>query len=378
MRVAYLTDNPNLGGTVRTLQSWLLLGRSSGTVSGVVVVPPGSKFGTWLDSHGIPFTSSPCPTPSKWWATPSLWHGWRLSRWMKRHGVQVIHCNEHNIYPFAALLRQMTGLPLVCHVRYQFHRAYAQWAFGGTRREPDALLWTSRQQQADCAEAIAGIVPEHKQHLVPLGVDFAAFGDRGETRRSTRMGWGLTDRDLVIGQACALRPRKRIADFIDLVAALSREHSEVSGVLAGDAPPGDEDYRAEVRAHLERSGLGSRFRWLGDVDDVEAFDHAIDIFVSTSEYETFGNSVCEAMACGRPVVGYQAGSVQEVVGDAGLIVADRDLDALTSAANTLVTQPELRQALGDRARQRVAERFSPARTLEQLVRLYEDLTSNGR
>jgi glycosyltransferase involved in cell wall biosynthesis len=328
MRIVYLTDNPNLGGTVRTLQSWLLLGRRQRTVNGVVVVPPGSKFGRWLDEHEIPFTVNPSPTPDKRWPLPSLWHGVRLARWMKRRAVQLIHCNEHNIYPFGTLLRRLTGLPLVCHVRYSFHRQYAEWAFGGATREPDALLWTSRQQQADCAEAIEGIVPSTKQHLVPLGVDLDVYGARANTRERTRAAWQVTEADVVIGQACALRPRKRIIDFIDLVAALRKTHPNVCGVLAGDTVPGDEPYRAEVVTHLERSGLGAQFRWLGDVDDVEAFDHAIDIFVSTSEYETFGNSVCEAMACSRPVVGYRGGSVYEVVGNAGAIVPNEDFEAL--------------------------------------------------
>jgi glycosyltransferase involved in cell wall biosynthesis len=376
MRVVYLTDNPNLGGTVRTLQSWLLLGQRQGTVNGVVVVPPGSKFGRWLADHQIPFTSNPSPTPDKRWPIPSLWHAARLARWMKRHRIQLIHCNEHNIYPFAALLRRLTGLPLVCHVRYSFHRQYAQWAFAGAAREPDALLWTSRQQQADCADAIDGIVAPEKQHLVPLGVDLDVFGARTTSREPTRTTWGFAAGDVLIGQACALRPRKRIHDFIDLVAMLRKTHPHVRGVLAGDAAPGDELYRAEVVAHLDRSGLGTQFRWLGDVDDVEAFDHAIDIFVSTSEYETFGNSVCEAMACGRPVVGYTGGSVHEVVGDAGAIVANRDLQALVEATRSLVARPELRRTLGEQARQRVAERFSPAATLETLTRLYRSLIRN--
>jgi glycosyltransferase involved in cell wall biosynthesis len=303
---------------------------------------------------------------------PALWHVGRVAGWARWHGVEIIHCNEHNIYPFAALLRRVIGLPVVCHVRYQFRRDYATWAFGG-ERQPDALLWTSRQQQADCAEAIDGIVPHAKQHLMPLGVDLAVFGSRASERRAARSAWGFLDDHIVIGQACALRARKRLTDFIDLVAALAAADDRVRGVLAGDAMPGDEPYRAEVLAHLERSGLGSRFKWLGNLDDVEPFDHAIDLFVSTSEYETFGNSVCEAMACGRPVVGYQGGSVQEIVGEGGTIVANGDLTSLIEAARTYVMQADRRQADGERARQRVKDQFSPDATLRRLVDIYQSL-----
>jgi glycosyltransferase involved in cell wall biosynthesis len=95
--------------------------------------------------------------------------------------------------------------------------------------------------------------------------------------------------------------------------------------------------------------------------------------VSTSEYETFGNSVCEAMACERPVAAYRGGSVAEVVGDAGLIVETGDLDGLTAAVERLILDAELRQRLGQVARQRVANCFNARKSFEQLVGLYQSL-----
>jgi glycosyltransferase involved in cell wall biosynthesis len=109
------------------------------------------------------------------------------------------------------------------------------------------------------------------------------------------------------------------------------------------------------------------------VDDIEPFYHAIDVFVSTSEYETFGNSVCEAMACARPVAGYVGGSVGEVVGEAGITVPDKDVDALVRAVVTLVDDEVYRRSLGAAARARVARDFDPRRTFEQLGDLYQKL-----
>ena len=64
-----------------------------------------------------------------------------VARWARRVRVDVIHCNEHNVYPFARLLRRLLARPIVCHVRYRFDRGFAEWAFAN-RRQPDALLWT--------------------------------------------------------------------------------------------------------------------------------------------------------------------------------------------------------------------------------------------
>ena len=72
-RVLYLTDNPTLGGTIRILQSWLILGREQGTLSGDVAIRPGSDFHQWLDTHEIPYVTNPQPWPMKWWPVPAPW-----------------------------------------------------------------------------------------------------------------------------------------------------------------------------------------------------------------------------------------------------------------------------------------------------------------
>src|SRR5262249_3416277 len=156
----------------------------------------------------------PMPLPNARWPFPSLWHAWRVARWARKHGVEIIHCNEHDLYLFGVLLRRFLGLPLVCHVRFHIARQYCQWVFGGSRRLPDALLWTSRQQQEDCAEAVAGIVPPERQEIIHLGMDLARFGTLATGRNQTRQSWGVRADDIVIGTASALRPIKRIEDFI--------------------------------------------------------------------------------------------------------------------------------------------------------------------
>jgi glycosyltransferase involved in cell wall biosynthesis len=95
--------------------------------------------------------------------------------------------------------------------------------------------------------------------------------------------------------------------------------------------------------------------------------------VSTSDYETFGNSVCEAMACRRPVVAYQGGSVHEVLGDAGIVLQTGDLEGAVQAVEKLVLDPNFRRELGNKARNRVAEYFNPARSFERLIGVYEGL-----
>jgi glycosyltransferase involved in cell wall biosynthesis len=372
VRVLFLTNNPNLCSTSRILQSWLKLGVERG-LQGHVVLQQKGDFAAWLAANGFPHLVDPMPWPDRRWPVPSLWHAWRVARWARQRGVEIIHCNEHDVFPFALLLRRLLACPIVCHVRFIVTREFAEWIFRGKTRRPDALLWTSFRQKEDCAAAVADIVPDDRQYVVRLGLDTGQFGTMGDSRDSTRDAWGVARHEIVIGTASPLRPRKRIEDFVELIVQLARSHADIAGVIAGGTIDGDEAYADQIVRKIESTGLGRKLQWLGNMEPVEPFYHACDIVVSTSEYETFGNSVCEAMACGKPVAAYSGGSVREVADDAGLIVETGDLNGLTAAVSRLLSDPGLRRQLGSRGRARLAEQFSPAKSLEQLLQIYESL-----
>lgn len=371
----FLTNNPNLGSTSRILQSWLQLGRGHG-LDGTVMGQRDGDLVAWLRANGFACRTNPMPWPDRWRPWRAAWHAIRAARWARKHAADVIHYNEHDVYPFDSVLKRFIRRPTVCHVRYKLDRRFAEWAFGGNRA-PDALLWTSYQQKADSADAIAGLVSEERQHVVRLGIDAGQLSDP-ESGVELRRQWGIANDEILVGIPAPLRPRKRVHDFIEVIRRLAPKHDRIVGVIAGGEIAGDEAYRQRIEREVAESGLGRRLRWVGNLEPVEPFHHACDVSVSTSEYETFGNSVCEAMACGKPVAGYVGGSVAEVIGDAGLVVDTGDLDGLTAAVERLVVDTELRRDLGQKARQRVIAEFNPANSLKQVEGIYRSLLADKR
>jgi glycosyltransferase involved in cell wall biosynthesis len=84
----------------------------------------------------------------------------------------------------------------------------------------------------------------------------------------------------------------------------------------------------------------------------------------------------EAMAAGKPVVGWQTPDLAEIVADksTGVLVPVGDTAALAACTRSVLENPDYARRLGEAGRMRAAERFGVTRMIEQYARLYQELT----
>ena len=145
--------------------------------------------------------------------------------------------------------------------------------------------------------------------------------------------------------------------------------------IAGDGP---------ILPHLRQLaadlGIAARVHFDGPIPSgqVPGYLRNLDALVLTSRTrpnwkEQFGRVLVEAMACGVPVIGSRSGEIPHVIGDAGLIVPEEDIDALRQGLLQLMQDDGLRHALIQRGRQRVLERFTQAQVASETVDVYRSL-----
>lgn len=169
-----------------------------------------------------------------------------------------------------------------------------------------------------------------------------------------------------------LGPEKCYDLLIEAFAALGRRLADWRLVILGEGPE-----RLSLERLAAERGVEERLDLPGTVADPRPYMRMAGMFVLCSRIEGFPMSLCEAMACGMPVVAtaYNDG-VHDLIedGDNGLIVPKNDMNALAGAIERLAKDAELRSRLGKRA-VAVADRFSPDWIMSRWDELIEDCAS---
>ncbi len=107
------------------------------------------------------------------------------------------------------------------------------------------------------------------------------------------------------------------------------------------------------------------------------FSRKSHIVCLPSYREGLPKSLLEAASCGLPIVTTNVPGCREIVrdGDNGILVEARNSTALADALAKLLADPELRQKMGQRGRERVLNEFSQQRIVAQVLALYRDVLS---
>jgi glycosyltransferase involved in cell wall biosynthesis len=164
--------------------------------------------------------------------------------------------------------------------------------------------------------------------------------------------YGLEPANRFLLYVGGLSPHKNLPRLIEAFAQSAE--ADVRLVLAGDLHDVFHTDLPRIRATIARLDLLRRVILTGFVpdDDLVFLYNRAYALVQPSVLEGFGLPAVEAMACGTPVLSSRAGSLPEVVGDAGIYFDPLEVASIGGAIRTLLAEPERRDALSSVALQR--------------------------
>ena len=282
---------------------------------------------------------------------------------LRRHRADVVITDQPRDLRLAALAVLGTGMRLV-H-RFNLGRFEPPRDFGtrlAFRRASGTIFLTAPDAQRVIASApYFGTRPHW---IIGSPVDPAVFHPDAAAAEAFRQRLQLGAGPFLLA-AGALVPHKRYDVLVDAVAK-----------LGAHAPPlvicGEGRLQETISGQAAARGVTVRFAGLLPPDEMRGAFSAATVVVHASPRETFGRTVAEAMACGAAVVAVGAGSLNEVLGDAGVLVPAAEAEAFAGAVSRLLDAPETRAELGARARARCAARYSLASTLDAYEALFAD------
>lgn len=270
-----------------------------------------------------------------------------------------------NLYPRTKYVATFVGFDFSSKIRAFGFEYYVELF-----QKADLILTKSRFSR-DCLIEIG--CPAEKVTVHYNGVDINAFSFRPRFCRNS-------NHNIHIVVVARLVEKKNHRVLLEAFAKLARKYSHVVLHIVGKGRlqeqleaqiRGDEFLQRQVRLH----------GWItqNEVIDVLAESH---IFVLPSvaemrwaEMEDTPTALIEAQAMGLPVIStYHAGIPEIVVhGKSGLLVPERDSDALFSAMDQLVSHPESWVQMGKNGRQNVEVNFNNSKTSRQLESIYKEL-----
>lgn len=166
---------------------------------------------------------------------------------------------------------------------------------------------------------------------------------------------------------------KGVGEFVEAATQLKKRGVNARFVLVGypDAQnPASVPTQQLITWHKE-----GMVEWWGKREDMPQVLIQSHIVCLPSYREGLPKSLLEAASCGRPIVTTDVPGCREIVhdGDNGFLVEARNAAALADALAKLLANPELRQQMGQRGRERVLNEFSQEIIVAQVLTLYREV-----
>lgn len=237
-------------------------------------------------------------------------------------------------------------------------------------RVTDALVAVSPEVRDELVAA--GIAPQEKFSVIRLGIPLEErLGDETADLDYRRL-YGIDESAFVVGWVGRMTDVKDTDAVLEIVRAARDRGLEAVLVMVGDGP---DRVRLEQLAH--DIGIARSTFFVGYQPEVAGYYRLFDAFLLPSVNEGTPVSAIEALASGTPVVATRVGGVPDVVRDEedGFLFEPGDTGGAAERLARLASDATLRSTLGERGRDRVLRRYSVARLVEDVDRLYRSLLS---
>lgn len=304
--------------------------------------------------------------------------GWisKLRKIIETEKVALV--NAHGPVPVAADLAAVAASTVPFVLTYHFGPMAKgnRWVDPGIRLyEKSVLQHTVNKSEAVIAvsEHVNKTLPRSANGLQPSiiypAVDTELFSPGGEVPDESRV--------LFVGTLTAATRHKGLLDLIEAVELLLGAGHSIFLEVVGSGDDLD-FYREDVRGR----GIADVVCFSGALQGPELAEayRRSSLLVVPSRFDNFPTVAIEAMACGRPVVATNVGSVVDLVqdGKTGVIVQPSNVEALASGILEVLADPDMATEMGQFGRVRAMSQFSLEVQSDATVAVFREAIARGK
>ena len=290
---------------------------------------------------------------------------YRLSQFLKDSAPDLVHCHSRRgADVLGGIAASYADVPAVVSRRVD----------NTEMRLLAALRYKPFKKIIAISNAIAQMLREHNIEAQRIAVIRSAvdaeFFAREPDRQSFREEFGIEDGAFTIAAAGQLIPRKGHRYLLEAVAKLAQSHPAIRLIIFGDGYLNN-----QLRAQAASLGLGGIVQFAGFRHDLDDFIACFDLFAHPALAEGLGVAALKAAAAGVPVVGFDAGGLNEAVdhGKTGLLVPAENVDELETAMRRLIDDERMRERMSIAGRERMQNEFSIDTMAHKHIDLYESV-----
>ena len=298
----------------------------------------------------------------------------QIALYARQHSKDMVHNNTAAVLEGIYLKRKLK-LPLIWHVHEIIVKPKAISDF------INMLMGRYADKIVTVSQAVANhikqspFIKDSQVEVIYNGVDNTVYYPMDAS--SIREKFDIAQDALVIGMIGRVNAIKGQNDFIEAVEPLLEKNEQAVAFLAGGVFPGEEWRLEELDKRIASSSVVSQIHRIDYYDKTSELYNMFDIFVLPSiKPDSLPTVVLEAMACSKPVVGYNNGGIAEMVVDdkSGCLVKPNRPQELSTAISLLLDSSEKREKFGRVGYQRQKELFS----LESYIKNFSELYKTDR
>lgn len=296
----------------------------------------------------------------------------KIKRVLVERGFDVLHVSGGSWQVKGVVAAKLAGVPVVWHLNDTSMPRIIRLMFRLFSRMANGFIFASYRSK----EYYQDVSGDRPFSVISSLVDSQRFNPDIEQETDASVFSKIEGRT-VIGTVANINPVKGFEMLIDAFSLLCESRDDVVLLVVGPIHGNQQSYYERLQELAKKKKVSEKIIWAGGRSDVRPLLSVMDIYACSSLAESSPVSVWEAMAMRKAIVSTDVGDVPRHIRDGvnGFVVPVGDASAMAKRFSQLLSDEDLRDEFGIKARIEAIDCFSPKNVADKTQDIYQRVIS---